>query len=108
MISSTSSSIICLNPSTGPGGSDQTPSGRIGGGNLSRARHAALLIGLGISVSITFLRYQAGKRETISATDAGLFENVLQVDLDGTGPDAEIAPDLAVLQALLHQFHYLL
>jgi hypothetical protein len=42
---------------------------------------------------------EAGKRQAVAATDAGLFEDVFEVDLDGSRLDAEAGPDLLILHA---------
>ena len=42
------------------------------------------------------------------AAHAGLLKDVLQVDLNGTWPDAEFLGDLAILEALFDKFHDLM
>ena len=51
---------------------------------------------------------QAIEGQAVAAAHAGFFEDVLQVDLDGSGPDAQFRGDFLVLEALFHQLQNLL
>src|SRR5579883_2771727 len=44
----------------------------------------------------------------MAATNAGLFKNMLEMDFDRAGANAEFLCDFAILKALFHQFHYLM
>ena len=46
--------------------------------------------------------------EAVAAPYAGLFEDMLEVDFDGSGADAELASYLFVFVALFDEFHDLL
>src|SRR4029079_6924865 len=47
------------------------------------------------------------QRQSVSAADAGLLKDVLQMDLDGAGLNAERIPDFLILQTALHQVNHL-
>src|ERR1700679_2574085 len=50
---------------------------------------------------------EAGEGEAIAATDSGLLEDVLQVDLHGSGLDAELTGDIAIAQTFFDEHHHL-
>ncbi len=52
--------------------------------------------------------FQAAQGETVSASDPRLFEDVLEMNLDGSRPDAQFHSDLFILEALFHQLQDLL
>jgi hypothetical protein len=43
--------------------------------------------------------------EAVTTADAGFLENVLQMNLDGSGPDTEFLRDFPILEALFDEFH---
>src|SRR5579863_1371668 len=51
---------------------------------------------------------QSVQSKSIPATHAGFLEDVLQMDFDSPGTDAQILCDLLILEALLHQLQHLL
>src|SRR5579859_2011067 len=51
---------------------------------------------------------QPGKGQAVAAANAGLLENVLEMNLDGTRADSKATSDLLVFEALLDQFRHLM
>src|SRR5487761_2215018 len=63
--------------------------------NLSRNRNQSPIL-------------QAVERQAVPSANTRFLEDMLQVDLHGTGADAEFGGDVLALEALLHQFQHLL
>src|SRR5580698_969355 len=51
---------------------------------------------------------QAVQSESVAAAHAGFLEDMLQMDFDSPGTDAQILRDFLILEALLHQLEHLL
>src|SRR5579883_1656013 len=46
--------------------------------------------------------------QAMAATNAGFLKNVLEMDFDGAGTNAELLRDFAIFKALFDQFHHLM
>src|SRR6476469_1060530 len=76
------------------------PSRKVG---IRPARLRRLVVSLSGNLRQETFFFQAVQGQAIASVDTGLLENVLQVNLDGARPDAELGGNIFVLHALLNQ-----